>query len=69
MTCGEGYELWPETDVILGIGSRMELLWFRWGPRRDGLKVATIDIDPRQPTLPRSRRWASRATPRPRRGC
>ena len=29
----------------------MELLWFRWGPRRDGLKVATIDIDPRQPTL------------------
>jgi len=51
MTCGEGYALYPESDVILGSGSRMELLWFRWGPRRDGLKVATIDIDPRQPTL------------------
>ncbi len=51
MTCGEGYDLYAETDVVLGIGSRMELLWFRWGPRRDGLKVATIDIDPRQPTL------------------
>jgi acetolactate synthase I/II/III large subunit len=51
MSCGEGHDLYAETDVVLGIGSRMELLWFRWGPRRDGLKVATIDIDPRQATL------------------
>jgi acetolactate synthase I/II/III large subunit len=49
MTCAEGFELWGQTDVVLGIGSRMELLWFRWGPRPDGLKVATIDVDPRQP--------------------
>jgi acetolactate synthase I/II/III large subunit len=51
MSCGEGHDLYAETDVVVGIGSRMELLWFRWGPRRDGLKVATIDIDPRQATL------------------
>jgi acetolactate synthase-1/2/3 large subunit len=51
MTCGEGHDLYAETDVVLGIGSRMELLWFRWGGRRDDVKVATIDIDPRQATL------------------
>ena len=50
LTCGEGFGLWEQTDVVLGIGSRMELLWFRWGPRPAGLEVATIDIDPAQPT-------------------
>jgi acetolactate synthase-1/2/3 large subunit len=50
LTCAEGFELWAQTDLVLGIGSRMELLWFRWGPRPDGLTVATIDVDARQPT-------------------
>jgi acetolactate synthase-1/2/3 large subunit len=50
LSCAEGFELWAQTDVVLGIGSRMELAWFRWGPRPDGLKLATIDVDPTQPT-------------------
>jgi acetolactate synthase-1/2/3 large subunit len=50
LTCAEGFGLWSQTDLVLGIGSRMELLWFRWGARPDGLAVATIDVDPRHPT-------------------
>jgi acetolactate synthase-1/2/3 large subunit len=50
LTNAEGFELWSQTDVVLGIGSRMELLWFRWPDRPDGLTVATIDVDPAQPT-------------------
>ena len=47
-TCGEGFELWSDTDVVVGIGSRMELQWFRWPDQRGGLKVINIDIDPMQ---------------------
>jgi acetolactate synthase-1/2/3 large subunit len=50
LTNAEGFELWAQTDVVVGIGSRMELLWFRWPDRPDGLKVATIDTDPTQAT-------------------
>lgn len=50
LSCGDGWELWPQTDLVVGIGSRMELMWFRWGPRPAGLRVATIDVDPTQPT-------------------
>jgi acetolactate synthase-1/2/3 large subunit len=50
LTCAEGFELWAQTDVVLGIGSRMELAWFRWPDRPDALKVTTIDIDPTQAT-------------------
>jgi acetolactate synthase I/II/III large subunit len=56
-TCASGYRRWAETDVLIGIGSRMELQWFRWpDPPRD-LKVINIDIDPAQmprlkPTVP-----------------
>jgi acetolactate synthase-1/2/3 large subunit len=50
LTSAEGFEVWAQTDVVLGIGSRMELLWFRWPDRPDGLKVATIDVDPTQHT-------------------
>jgi acetolactate synthase I/II/III large subunit len=50
LTNAEGFELWAQTDVVLGIGSRMELAWFRWPDRPDGLKVATIDVDPTQHT-------------------
>jgi acetolactate synthase-1/2/3 large subunit len=32
-TSAAGFRLWPRTDVLLGIGSRLELAWFRW-PRR-----------------------------------
>jgi acetolactate synthase I/II/III large subunit len=41
------YKLWPTTDLMIGIGSRMELpTTFRWPFRPDGLKSVRIDIDP-----------------------
>jgi acetolactate synthase I/II/III large subunit len=29
-TCAAGFQRWAGTDVLLGIGSRLELAWFRW---------------------------------------
>lgn len=48
--CAEGALRWPETDVLIGIGSRMELTWARWtGPARPrNLKLIRIDIDPKE---------------------
>ena len=41
------YRLWPRTDLMIGIGTRMELpTTFRWPFRPDGLKSIRIDIDP-----------------------
>ena len=47
------YELWPDTDVLIGIGSRLELQYMRWtGMGAYDSKPATpphlirIDIDP-----------------------
>ena len=48
LTCAEAFELWDGTDVVLGIGSRLELQWFRWGPAPAGLKTILVDVDPRQ---------------------
>jgi len=46
--CAAGYRRWRETDALVGIGSRLELLWFRWPrPPRD-VPVVNIDIDPAQ---------------------
>jgi len=47
-TCAAGYQRWPETDLVIGIGSRLELQWFRWPDQPAGLKVVNIDIDPVQ---------------------
>jgi acetolactate synthase-1/2/3 large subunit len=49
-TCVSGYERWSDTDVVIGIGSRMELDWFRWPRRPDGPRRVLVDIDPRQAT-------------------
>jgi acetolactate synthase I/II/III large subunit len=48
LTCAAGYQRWADTDVLLGIGSRLELSWFRWPGRPPDLRVVNIDIDPRQ---------------------
>jgi len=48
-TCVAGFRRWPGTDVLLGIGSRLELAWFRWPDRPAGLRTVLIDIDPTQP--------------------
>jgi acetolactate synthase I/II/III large subunit len=47
-TCVAGVERWPDTDVLLGIGSRLELTWYRWPSRAGGLRTVLIDIDPEQ---------------------
>ncbi len=45
------YKLWPETDVIIGIGSRLEIPYMRWGSfmeykrRLPGKKLVRLDID------------------------
>ncbi len=47
LTMAAAYNLWPHTDLMIGIGSRMELpTTFRWPFRPDGLKSVRIDIDP-----------------------
>jgi acetolactate synthase I/II/III large subunit len=41
------YRLWPQTDLMIGIGTRLELpTMSRWPFRPDGLKSIRIDIDP-----------------------
>ena len=41
------YELWPETDLMIGIGTRLELpAGWRWPYRPVGQKAIRIDIDP-----------------------
>jgi acetolactate synthase I/II/III large subunit len=47
-TCASGFELWSDTDVVVGIGSRMELAWSRWPDRPAGQRTILLDIDPRQ---------------------
>lgn len=47
LTFAAAYQLWPQTDLIIGIGTRMELpTTFRWPFRPEGLKSIRIDIDP-----------------------
>lgn len=47
-TCASGFKLWPDTDVLIGIGSRLELQWFRWPAPTGKLRIINIDIDPEQ---------------------
>jgi acetolactate synthase-1/2/3 large subunit len=45
-TCAQGYRWWDKTDLLIGIGSRLELPYFRWPSRPPNLKTIRIDIDP-----------------------
>lgn len=47
-TCAEGFERWGECDALIGIGSRLELMWSRWPDRPAGLPIILLDIDPQQ---------------------
>ena len=62
LTMAAAYKLWPNTDLMIGIGTRMELphLDSRWPYQPQGLKSVRIDIDPVEmrrlcPTQPSSR--------------
>ena len=53
MDCVAAYELWPDTDVLIGIGSRLELQYMRWTGMQRMIHraeapphVIRIDIDP-----------------------
>jgi acetolactate synthase-1/2/3 large subunit len=48
LTMAAAYRLWPKADLMIGIGTRMELpaSSFRWPFQPDGLKSIRIDIDP-----------------------
>jgi acetolactate synthase-1/2/3 large subunit len=48
LTIAAAYRLWPKTDLMIGIGTRMELpaSGFRWPYQPPGLKSIRIDIDP-----------------------
>jgi len=40
------YRLWPQTDLMIGIGTRCELPTWRWPYRPAGQRMIRIDIDP-----------------------
>ena len=46
--CVAGFELWPDTDLMIGIGSRLELPAFHWQKGRPSNTLIRIDIDPTQ---------------------
>lgn len=46
LTIVAGYKLWQETDVLLGIGTRLAVPDTLWRSRPKDLKVLRIDIDP-----------------------
>jgi acetolactate synthase-1/2/3 large subunit len=42
------HHLWPKTDVLVAIGTRMELQFIRWKRLPPHLKIVRIDIDPEE---------------------
>jgi len=46
MSFAAAYEYWKNTDVLIGIGSRLELQHFRWRWFPNDVKTVRIDIDP-----------------------
>ncbi|TRW95380.1 hypothetical protein FNJ84_16740 [Paracoccus sp. M683] len=40
------WRYWQDCDLLIGIGSRLELQYFRWRWMPPGLKVLRLDIDP-----------------------
>jgi len=45
LTTPEGYKFWGETDVVIGVGSRMYQQLQRWG-HDDEMKLIRVDVDP-----------------------
>jgi acetolactate synthase-1/2/3 large subunit len=46
LTIPAGYRLWPDTDLLVAFGTRLDVPTGRWGTLPAGLKIARIDIDP-----------------------
>jgi acetolactate synthase-1/2/3 large subunit len=45
LTMAAAYRLWPQIDLIIGIGTRLELPGWRWPYRPEGQRSIRIDID------------------------
>jgi acetolactate synthase-1/2/3 large subunit len=56
VSCAAAQLLWPDTDLLIGIGSRLEMQYMRWEsmahyidrPPEGGAKLIRIDIDPQE---------------------
>jgi acetolactate synthase-1/2/3 large subunit len=46
LTIAEAYALWQDTDMVIGIGTRLEVPRWRWSNGPTGQKTVRIDIDP-----------------------
>ena len=46
LTAPAGHHLWPDTDLLIAIGTRLEAPGWRWTAPPAGLKRIRIDIDP-----------------------
>ncbi len=46
LTSHAAFSLWDSTDLLIGIGSRLDVPMTRFAPAPAGLKVGRIDIDP-----------------------
>ena len=46
MSAVAAWEYWRDCDLLIGIGSRLELQYLRWKWLPQGLRVVRIDIDP-----------------------
>jgi acetolactate synthase I/II/III large subunit len=46
--CAAGYKIYPQTDLMIGIGTRLELPAFRWQEGVAKHAMIRIDIDPTQ---------------------
>ena len=48
LTIAAAYNLWPQTDLMIGIGTRLEAPSWRWSWQPPELKTIRIDIDSRE---------------------
>jgi acetolactate synthase-1/2/3 large subunit len=56
VSAAAAYSLWEDTDLLIGIGSRLEMQYMRWEsmahyfdrPPEGGAKLIRIDIDPKE---------------------
>ncbi len=56
LSSAAAHRLWADTDLLIGIGSRLELQYMRWmemaeytaAPPAGGAKVIRIDVDPKE---------------------
>jgi acetolactate synthase-1/2/3 large subunit len=48
LTVAAGWRLWPKTDLVIGIGTRLEVPGWRWPWRPTGQKTIRLDIDPKE---------------------